>query len=67
MFHLMRFVAHQLRAHEDIVMGDVDMDRSADLPRIPPQVEQEEQPHWDEPWDSDDDPAEEPRIINIDA
>ena len=57
-FQLMRFVAHQLRAHEDVCLESGDTDRSADHPPIMSKELRVEPARWDEPWDSDDDPME---------
>ena len=59
-FHLIKFVAHQLRAHEDVLPDKVEIDMSADQAAIPPEIASppKEQMRWDEPWDSDDDPVD---------
>ena len=58
-FQLMKFVAHQLRAHEDVCLEGCDADRSADHPPIENLEEERTEPaRWDEPWDSDDDPMD---------
>ena len=57
-FELIRFVAHQLRAHEDVA-PDLVIDRADDHPPLaasdPGQVDC---PRWDQPWDSDSDMEE---------
>ena len=57
-FQLMRFIAHQLRAHEDMAMDAGEIDRSADVPAIPSEEQRPLPTRWDEPWDSDEDPME---------
>ena len=57
-FQLMRFIAHQLRAHEDMVQDVGEIDHSADIPPIPSEEQSPLPARWDEPWDSDDDPME---------
>ena len=54
-FQLMKFVAHQLRAHEDMCVGECVIDQSADIPPIASEEPRAEPACWDEPWDLDED------------
>ena len=54
----MKFIAHQLRAHEDMVTEEAEIDRSADTPPILSEEQRVEPARWAEPWDSDDDPMD---------
>ena len=54
-FHLVRFVAHQLRAYEDVA-PDQEFDVGEDQPPLIGNTPQPETvPKWDKPWDSDSD------------
>ena len=53
-FHLMKFIALQLRACEDIIPTNPDIDPSEPFPSLHGDVTHQEARNWDLPMDSDE-------------